>query len=76
VQKYISINWNALGRGAFTILLIPSPFTSTLGILYKLPNIILLACSHTTWVLNMDWSPHSDTIITSDGEDRNAFIWW
>jgi coronin-1B/1C/6 len=63
VQKYISINWNALGRGAFAILSMPSPFTSAPEIPYKLPDIVPLVCSHTMPVFNTDWSLHSDTII-------------
>ena len=74
-QKYISVNWNASGGGAFAILPAPSPFTGAPGIPYKLPDIIPLARSHTAPVLDTDWSPHSDTIVASGGEDGNVLIW-
>ena len=74
-QKYISINWNASGGGAFAILPAPSPLSGAPGIPYKLPDIVPLARSHTAPVLDTDWSPHSDTIVASGGEDGNVFIW-
>jgi len=74
-QKYISINWNASGGGAFAILPAPSPSSGSPGIPYKLPDIVPLARSHTAPVLDTDWSPHSDTIVASGGEDGNIFIW-
>jgi coronin-1B/1C/6 len=74
-QKYISVNWNASGGGAFAILPAPSPFTGAPGIPYKLPDIVPLARSHTAPVLDTDWSPHSDTIVASGGEDGNVLIW-
>jgi coronin-1B/1C/6 len=45
------------------------------GIPYKLPDIIPLARNHTAAVLDTDWSPHSDTIVASGGEDGNLLIW-
>jgi coronin-1B/1C/6 len=75
LQKYISVNWNASGGGAFAILPAPSPFTGAPGIPYKLPDIVPLARSHTAPVLDTDWSPHSDTIVASSGEDGNVLIW-
>ena len=74
-QKYISINWNASGGGAFAILPAPSPSSGAPGIPYKLPDIVPLARTHTAPVLDTDWSPHSDTIVASGGEDGNVFIW-
>lgn len=75
LQKYISVNWNSSGGGAFAILPAPSPFTGAPGIPYKLPDIVPLARSHTAPVLDTDWSPHSDTIVASSGEDGNVLIW-
>ncbi|KAI9507163.1 microtubule binding protein [Russula earlei] len=73
--KYISVNWNASGGGAFAILPAPSPFSGAPGIPYKLPDVVPLARSHTAPVLDTDWSPHSDTIVASGGEDGNVLIW-
>ncbi|KAH9956997.1 microtubule binding protein [Russula dissimulans] len=73
--KYLSVNWNASGGGAFAILPAPSPSTGAPGIPYKLPDIIPLARSHTAPVLDTDWSPHSDSIVASGGEDGNVLIW-
>jgi len=74
-QKYISVNWNSSGGGAFAILPAPSPFSGAPGIPYKLPDIVPLARSHTAPVLDTDWSPHSDAIVASGGEDGNVLIW-
>ncbi|KAI0057378.1 microtubule binding protein [Artomyces pyxidatus] len=73
--KYISVNWNASGGGAFAILPAPSPFTGAPSIPYKLPDVIPLARSHTAPVLDTDWSPHSDTTVASAGEDGKVMIW-
>ncbi|KAI0262372.1 microtubule binding protein [Gloeopeniophorella convolvens] len=73
--KYISINWSASGGGAFAILPAPSPFTGAPGLPTKLPDIVPLARSHTAPVLDTDWSPHSDTIVASGGEDGKVMIW-
>jgi coronin-1B/1C/6 len=75
LQKYISINWNSSGGGAFAILPAPSPFSGAPGIPFKLPDIVPLARSHTAPVLDTDWSPHSDVIVASGGEDGNVMIW-
>ncbi|EIM79333.1 microtubule binding protein [Stereum hirsutum FP-91666 SS1] len=73
--KYISVNWNASGGGAFAILPAPSPFGVTSTIPFKLPDIIPLARSHTAAVLDTDWSPHSDDTVASAGEDGKVMIW-
>ncbi|KAI0294482.1 microtubule binding protein [Multifurca ochricompacta] len=73
--KYISVNWNSSGGGAFAILPAPSPFSGAPGIPTKLPDIVPLARSHTAPVLDTDWSPHSDSIVASGGEDGNVMIW-
>ncbi|KAI0310412.1 microtubule binding protein [Amylostereum chailletii] len=73
--KYISVNWNASGGGAFAILPAPSPFTGAPGLPYKLPDIIPLARSHTAPVLDTDWSPHSEDTVASAGEDGKVMLW-
>jgi coronin-1B/1C/6 len=74
--KYISVNWNASGGGAFAILPLPSPFNALPNNLpYKLPDMIPLARSHTAPVLDTDWSPHNDSIVASGGEDGKVMIW-
>ncbi|KAH9971015.1 microtubule binding protein [Lactifluus volemus] len=73
--KYISINWNSSGGGAFAIFPAPSPLSGAPGIPSKLPDIVPLARNHTAPVLDTDWSPHSDTIVASGGEDGNVMIW-
>ncbi|KAH8993016.1 microtubule binding protein [Lactarius akahatsu] len=72
---YISVNWNSSGGGAFAILPAPSPFSGSPGIPSKLPDIVPLARSHTAPVLDTDWSPHSDSIVASGGEDGNVMVW-
>ncbi|KAH9040316.1 microtubule binding protein [Lactarius deliciosus] len=72
---YISVNWNSSGGGAFAILPAPSPSTGSPGIPSKLPDIVPLARSHTAPVLDTDWSPHSDSIVASGGEDGNVMVW-
>jgi coronin-1B/1C/6 len=74
-QKYISINWNASGGGAFAILPAPSPFHATENFPFKLPDVIPLARSHTAPVLDTDWSPHNDSVVASGGEDGKVAIW-
>lgn len=74
--KYISINWNASGGGAFAILPIPSPFQPLPHNLpYKLPDLIPLARSHAGPVLDTDWSPFNDSVVASGAEDGKALIW-
>lgn len=73
--KYISVNWNASGGGAFAILPAPSPFNATSNIPFKVPDIIPLARSHTAAVLDTDWSPHNDETVASAGEDGKVMIW-
>ncbi|OJA11530.1 hypothetical protein AZE42_09513 [Rhizopogon vesiculosus] len=73
--RYISVNWNASGGGAFAILPLPSPFAPVPNFPYKLPDVIPLARSHTAPVLDTDWSPHNDSIVASAGEDGKVLIW-
>ncbi|KAJ4483925.1 microtubule binding protein [Lentinula aciculospora] len=73
--KYISINWNASGGGAFAILPLPSPFHTISGFPHKLPDTLPLARSHTASVLDTDWSPHDDSLVASGGDDGKVMIW-
>lgn len=74
--KYISVNWNASGGGAFGILPLPSPFLPVPhNVPYKLPDVIPLARGHTSTVLDTDWSPFNDSIVASGAEDGKAMIW-
>lgn len=73
--RYISVNWNASGGGAFAILPLPSPFAAVPNFPHKLPDVIPLARSHTAPVLDTDWSPHNDSIVASGGEDGKVMIW-
>ncbi|KAK7685785.1 hypothetical protein QCA50_011131 [Cerrena zonata] len=74
--KYVSINWNASGGGAFAILPLPSPFSPLPhNCPTKLPDLVPLARSHTAAVLDTDWSPFNDSIVASGGEDGKTMIW-
>ncbi|KAF8194693.1 microtubule binding protein [Pholiota molesta] len=73
--KYLSVNWNASGGGAFAILPLPSPFQGIPDFPHKLLDTIPMARSHTAAVLDTDWSPHNDSIVASGGEDGKVMIW-
>ncbi|KAL1938172.1 hypothetical protein VTO73DRAFT_11816 [Trametes versicolor] len=72
--RYISLNWNASGGGAFAILPLPTPFAEH-GLSSKLPDLIPLARGHSGPVLDTDWSPFNDAVVASAGEDGKALIW-
>ncbi|CEH11683.1 Actin-binding protein Coronin, contains WD40 repeats [Ceraceosorus bombacis] len=65
--KYISVNWNASGGGAFA--LVP---TSRRG---KLPDIYPLARGHTATVLDTAFSPFDDDVLASASDDGTVGIW-
>ncbi|KAH9913090.1 microtubule binding protein [Epithele typhae] len=74
--RYVSLNWQSSGGGAFAILPLPNPFAPLpTGFPYKLPDIVPLARSHTAPVLDTDWSPFNDSIVASAGEDGKTMIW-
>ena len=74
--RYLALNWNASGGGAFAILPLPTPFAPLpTNFPYKLPDVIPLARSHTAAVLDTDFSPHDDALLASGAEDGKAFIW-
>jgi coronin-1B/1C/6 len=72
--KYISVNWNASGGGAFAILPLPSPFHA-IDLPHKLPDSLPLARSHAAPVLDTNWCPHDDSIVASAGDDGKLMIW-
>ncbi|EIW75312.1 microtubule binding protein [Coniophora puteana RWD-64-598 SS2] len=74
--RYLALNWNASGGGAFAILPLPTPFAPLpTGFPSKLPDVIPLARSHTATVLDTDFSPHDDALLASGAEDGKTFIW-
>ncbi|WVQ85125.1 hypothetical protein IAT38_007290 [Cryptococcus sp. DSM 104549] len=75
--KYLAVNWQASGGGAFAVLPLFSPFTppQPTGFPTKLPDIIPLARAHTAPVLDTAWSPFDDNIVASAGEDGKVFVW-
>ncbi|OCF30801.1 deoxyuridine 5'-triphosphate nucleotidohydrolase [Kwoniella heveanensis CBS 569] len=75
--KYLAVNWQVSGGGAFGILPLFSPTTppQPTGFPTKLPDIIPLARGHTGPVLDTAWSPFDDQIVASAGEDGKVFIW-
>ncbi|KAI0726368.1 microtubule binding protein [Fomitopsis betulina] len=75
-SRYISVNWNSSGGGAFSILPLPSPFEPLPhGFPTKLPDLIPLARSHSAPVLDTDWSPFNDAMVASAGDDGKVMIW-
>lgn len=78
--KYVSINWQAAGGGAFAILPLPSGFHSPLTasgepFVSKLPDIVPLARGHAGPVLDTTWSPHDDDLVASAGDDGKVLLW-
>ncbi|WVO21286.1 uncharacterized protein IAS62_002593 [Cryptococcus decagattii] len=75
--KYLSVNWQASGGGAFAILPLFSPSSppQPAGFPTKLPDIVPLARGHTAPVLDTTWNPFDDNIVASAGEDGKVFIW-
>ncbi|EPS38201.1 hypothetical protein H072_7930 [Dactylellina haptotyla CBS 200.50] len=65
--KYLSVNWEASGGGAFAV--IPH------GERGKLPDQIPLFRGHTAAVLDTDWNPFHDDIVASGSDDGKVFIW-
>ncbi|WVQ76929.1 hypothetical protein IAR50_006608 [Cryptococcus sp. DSM 104548] len=75
--KYLSVNWQASGGGAFVVLPLFSPVTPPKpeGFPTKLPDIVPLARGHTAAVLDTAWNPFDDNVVASAGEDGKIFVW-
>lgn len=82
-QKFIAINWQVSGGGAFAILPAPSPFhtptvpSGSAAFNTKLPDLIPLVRGHSAPVLDTAWAPHSasQTVLASAGEDSKICLW-
>lgn len=74
--KFLSINYQASGGGAFCVLPLLSPFTSSSPIpTPKLPDLLPLCRGHTAPVLDTAWNPHTEAVLASAGEDGKIFLW-
>ncbi|GFZ44847.1 Coronin-like protein [Saitozyma sp. JCM 24511] len=75
--KYLAVNWQVSGGGAFAILPAFSPFNAPepAGFPLKLPDILPLARGHTAPVLDTAWSPFHDDLVVSGGEDGKICVW-
>ncbi|KAF2465742.1 actin-binding protein-like protein [Lindgomyces ingoldianus] len=65
--EYLSVNWEASGGGAFAVIPINEKG--------RLPEQIPLFRGHTAAVLDTDWSPFNDSLISSASDDGKVFIW-
>ncbi|KAG5302390.1 coronin-like protein crn1 [Histoplasma capsulatum G186AR] len=65
--KYISVNWETSGGGAFAVL----PLHET----GKAPDRFPLFRGHTAVVLDTDWNPFNDSLIASGSDDGKVFLW-
>ncbi|KAF1829548.1 actin-binding protein-like protein [Decorospora gaudefroyi] len=65
--EYISVNWEASGGGAFAVV--------PLNERGRAPDQLPLFRGHTAAVLDTDWSPFNDSLISSASDDGKVFIW-
>lgn len=65
--KYISVNWDSIGGGAFGVI----PITEY----GKLPDQIPLFRGHKGPVLDTDWNPFDDDVVASGSDDGNIALW-
>lgn len=65
--KYLSVNWEASGGGAFAVIPVDERG--------KLPEQLPLFRGHTAAVLDTDWSPFDDSLIASASDDGKVFLW-
>jgi coronin-1B/1C/6 len=65
--EYISVNWEASGGGAFAVIPI-----NERG---RAPDQLPLFRGHTAAVLDTDWSPFNDSLISSASDDGKVGIW-
>ncbi|KAF5101257.1 hypothetical protein D0Z00_000927 [Geotrichum galactomycetum] len=66
-SKYLSVNWNSSGGGAFAVIPLEERG--------KLPDLIPLFRGHTATVLDTDWNPFDDQVIASSSDDGAIAIW-
>lgn len=66
-SKFISLNWNASGGGAFAVI--------PLEEVGKCPDLVPLFRGHTGVVLDTDFNPFDDRMIASSSEDGKIAIW-
>ncbi|KAF3482649.1 coronin-1C [Arthroderma uncinatum] len=64
--QYLSVNWETGGGGAFAVL--------PLNEKGRLPERIPLFRGHTAVVLDTDWNPFNDSLITSGADDGKAIL--
>ncbi|UCS21712.1 CRN1 [Nakaseomyces glabratus] len=65
--KYLSVNWNSSGGGAFAIVPVSEPG--------KLPDQVPLFRGHTAQVLDTDFDPFDDNRVASSSDDGKIGIW-
>ncbi|KAH9930195.1 uncharacterized protein B0H18DRAFT_993591 [Fomitopsis serialis] len=68
-SRYISVNWNASGGGAFAILPLPSPFEPLPLASRPSSPTSFPSRARTRPVLDTDWSPFNDAMVASAGDD-------
>lgn len=65
--KFISVNWNSSGGGAFAVI--------PLNEVGKAPDQVPLFRGHTAHVLDTDFDPFNDNIVASGSDDGKIGIW-
>lgn len=65
--KYISVNWNSSGGGAFAVIPIKE--------VGKAPDQVPLFRGHTAQVLDTEFNPFNDNIVASASDDGKIGIW-
>ncbi|CAD1785131.1 similar to Saccharomyces cerevisiae YLR429W CRN1 Coronin, cortical actin cytoskeletal component that associates with the Arp2p/Arp3p complex to regulate its activity [Maudiozyma barnettii] len=65
--KYISVNWNASGGGAFAVI--------PVGEVGKSPDQVPLFRGHTAQVLDTDFDPFDEQRIVSCSDDAKICVW-
>ncbi|KAH8086826.1 putative Coronin-like actin binding WD repeat protein, partial [Filobasidium floriforme] len=73
--KFLSINYQASGGGAFLVLPLLSPFSAPAIPTPKLPDLLPLCRGHSGPVLDTAWHPHKEAVLASAGEDGKIFLW-
>ena len=65
--KYLAVNWEASGGGAFAVIPLEERG--------KLPEQIPLFRGHTAAVLDTDFHAFNDNLIASGSDDGKVFLW-